>query len=211
MGPVDYTNTLGTSIYMENAKKLIFKKFHNSYDPSPNNILGLYNGMLRTSGAFLTGLGLAAITIVTKVITIGEIIFKGFENLLQGEFKSGLKKLLLALPCAAIDLAIGGPLHAAYNLVVDTLGLAIKPQDYSHYMKKWHKGKKARLEDAEVTLSATLRIEKFLTEKIGLNPKNSLLEMQMKIFTYIKPRKAMSECINLINNLIYGQITVYNY
>lgn len=161
----------------------------------------------------LVGLSLAGITLATKVATIGEIIFKGVANIACGllgkeDFSAtlGAKQLGIALPAAIIDLIIGAPIHMAYNLIGDTLGIALSALKFSAYTEKrceWHDEKFDQLEDAITSDS----IDELVLDN---EPQAKLARfVNYPSFTsYVEATKSAPQAIRngatLMNFIIYG-------
>lgn len=124
---INYNHCLEASIYSEEVKEASFKKL-NKWTES---------GDLFTNGALFAfslpiGFGLALGTLVTKVATVGEIIFKGVSNIVEGykendasKVNLGVKQLSIALPAAVLDLIFGAPIHMLHNVIGDTARIAM--------------------------------------------------------------------------------------
>lgn len=192
---------------MEEKKKVYFTDCSNSYHGK--SFLG--KTWIRTLGALGSGMGLALLALSTKILTIAEIVFKGFGNMFKGEFTTGLKQLLLALPCAIIDLAIGGPLHAVYTLVVDTLGLALSPFNYSKERAEWHENKVKQLEDSKTTKKVIEHLDTFFGEEVEMTREYSFSQNISSMFDYGQLAKQTSEFASIFNNAINGNFDYKDY
>lgn len=123
---LEFNHTLSASIFGEQVKKAIFEKV-DSWAYSGKNFKTIAVGL----AAFPTGIALACVTLATKVATVGEVAFKGISNVVVGTLgiegfnaKLGVKQLCIALPASIIDLVFGAPIHMAYNVIGDTVGIA---------------------------------------------------------------------------------------
>ncbi|MBA3238280.1 MAG: hypothetical protein H0T62_08050 [Parachlamydiaceae bacterium] len=125
---IDFNHCLGASICGEELKKFMFDSINN-WASSANAIKPL----VVISGSLPIGLALAAVTLATKVATVGEVLIKSFANIFFGlanvegfNAKLGAKQLFIALPSSIIDLLVGAPAHMLYNIVGDTIGISSK-------------------------------------------------------------------------------------
>lgn len=167
---VEFNHCFGFAIYAEEAKKNMLKELNRFAMPADtkssdvkqffDKYIGLQN-VVRVISPFL-GIFSACMTLVTKIATVVEVIFKGLANVLGGllgkkgyDAKMGAKQFSLALPCSIVDLIVGAPLHMAYNLIGDTLGTVIDPLKYVKKRCIWHEEKINQLVSAKSLFAAS--------------------------------------------------------
>ncbi|MBA3238281.1 MAG: hypothetical protein H0T62_08055 [Parachlamydiaceae bacterium] len=125
---VEFNHCLGASIVGEELKSSLFEKVSQWTLPSRE-----LKSITVLAIALPIGIVTACITLATKVATVGETAFKALGNIVCGlagmegfDAKLGAKQLFITLPSSIIDLLIGAPVHMAYNVIVDTLGVALR-------------------------------------------------------------------------------------